>query len=176
MDKETLHKVYNEHIHSLIDYGNKLCGNIDLVVDEIHDLFLYLYEKDVNLNEISHLKAYLLTSLRRRIFKRLKLLRNHSSDEEIPYDFDLNYSIESNIIENEIGTETKKKLDEAFKKLSARQKEIIHLKYFENLSNEEIQKTMGLTDQAARNLLSKSMKKLRESYPDTRIITLLLLS
>jgi RNA polymerase sigma factor (sigma-70 family) len=176
MDRETLRKVYNDYIQSLFDYGIKLSGDNDLVLDEIHDLFLYIFEKEINLNEIRHLKAYLFTSMRRRIFKRIQNQKNYKSNEEIPSDFAIDYSVETRIIENELSAETQKKLEEAFKNLSTRQKEIIHLKYFENLSNEEIQETMNLTDQATRNLLSKTLRKLRESYPDTRIIALLLLS
>jgi RNA polymerase sigma factor (sigma-70 family) len=176
MDRETLHKVYNEYIKSLFDYGFKISKDKDLVVDEIHDLFLYFFEKETDLHEIRHLKAYLFTSLRRRIFKRLASKKQLNSTDDLPYEFAIDYSIESRIVENEISIEIQKKIEEAFKNLSARQKEIIHLKYFENLSNEEIQETMNLTDQATRNLLSKTLRKLRESFPDTRIISVLLIS
>ncbi len=176
MDRETLHNIYNENIQTLYDYGIKLGGDKDLVEDEIHDLFLYLFEKEINLGEINHLKAYLLTSLRRRIFKRLASQRKRNSGEDLLYDFAIDYSVESRIVENEISIEIQKKIEEAFKSLSARQKEIVHLKYFENLSNEEIQTTMNLTDQATRNLLSKTLHKLRKTFPDTRVITFLLLS
>ena len=176
MDQQILKKVYNKHIQSLFDYGIKLSGNKDLVIDEIHDLFLYIFEKRLDPNEIRNLKAYLITSLRRRIIKRLGIQRSMSPETEIPYDFNLDFSVESKIIEGELTAEMKNILDNAIHNLTARQKEIIHLKYFENFSNDEIQEAMNLTDQATRNLLSKTLRKLRESFPDTRILTLLLLS
>ncbi len=56
----------------------------------------------------------------------------------------------------------------ALAQLSARQKEIIYLKFYQNLSYEEVSDIMNINYQVARNLLSqaiKTMKKILQKLP-----------
>ena len=50
-----------------------------------------------------------------------------------------------------------KKIFDAFEKLSPRQKEIIYLKFYHNLSYEAVSEIMDINYQAARNLLSQAI-------------------
>jgi RNA polymerase sigma-70 factor (ECF subfamily) len=49
----------------------------------------------------------------------------------------------------------------ALNNLTNRQKEIVYLKYYQNLSYEEVSEIMKINYQAARNLLYQTIKTLR---------------
>ncbi len=50
-------------------------------------------------------------------------------------------------------------------KLSARQREIIYLRFYHNMSYEEISDVMQINYQVCRNLLSQAIKSLRKLLP-----------
>ena len=56
----------------------------------------------------------------------------------------------------------------AMESLPARQKEIIFLKFFQDLKNEEIQKIMNLNSQVVRNTLYKALNNLRREMGKNR--------
>jgi len=51
-------------------------------------------------------------------------------------------------------------------KLSPKHQEVIHLKYFAEMSHEEIAETIGTTESNARVLLHRALKKFSEEYQD----------
>ena len=58
----------------------------------------------------------------------------------------------------------KKKLEKAIKLLSSRQKEAIYLRFIRDLSYEEIGEVLGINYQSSKNLVSRTLIKLREFY------------
>jgi RNA polymerase sigma factor (sigma-70 family) len=55
----------------------------------------------------------------------------------------------------------------ALGRLSNRQKEIIYLKYYQNLSYEEVSEIMNINYQVARNLLYQAIKSLKSLLAGT---------
>jgi RNA polymerase sigma factor (sigma-70 family) len=55
------------------------------------------------------------------------------------------------------------KIKAAVADLSRRQQEIVYLRFFQNLSYEEISDVMDINYQVARNLLYQSIKALRQT-------------
>ena len=54
------------------------------------------------------------------------------------------------------------KLAEAMARITERQREIIHMKYYQQLEYEEIAQVMGLNYQSARNLVNRALIALRK--------------
>lgn len=156
--KEALSEIYKKEINFLIGYGCKICGNQDLVEDCIQELFVEIWKNRVNLTITDNIRRYLLVSLRRKVIKKsstkiVEISENNSfqdSKDEADY----------NLIQNE-STETRKSiLQKAILNLSPRQREAVHLKFYEEMSYEEICKVMDINYQAARNMVSKAIKAL----------------
>ncbi len=99
------------------------------------------------------MKAYLFVSLR-------NLITNTNTSKKIIFQqIDPNISSEHNTSSKEsILTELYKFLQ----KLSPRENEIIHLKYFQGFKNMEIAESLGLEYQTVRNTLNNAIKKLRK--------------
>ena len=55
-----------------------------------------------------------------------------------------------------------KKIETLMSKLTNRQREVIYLKYFKGLSNEEISIALGINKQSVANLLSESIRQMKK--------------
>ena len=148
----------------LYQYGRKFTTD-DQVKDLIHDLFLHLWDRRSNLPEVNNLKAYLFASLRNRVFKNQKaeflVFSGDNFEESDPSD---HQNIEKKIIATEISTESQQKINRIIGSLTRRQQEIIHLKFFQNLSNNEIASVMEISPPAVSNLLYHTLRLFKEKW------------
>lgn len=55
-----------------------------------------------------------------------------------------------------------KKIETLMSKLTNRQREVIYLKYFKGLSNEEISVALGINKQSVANLLSEAIHQMKK--------------
>jgi RNA polymerase sigma factor (sigma-70 family) len=60
-------------------------------------------------------------------------------------------------------------LQEAFTYLTKRQREVLFLRYYENLSHQEIANVMALTPQSVYNLIHRTLSALKE-HLSSRVI------
>lgn len=155
-------KIYQTHIKYLLLYGLKFTNDRELVKDCIHDLFVDLYIHRETLGETNKIRPYLFICLKRKIIKSLKQTQNNISlnIEELPFLVD--YSLEKNIDFEETEQLKKKLLSEALNNLSSRQKEVIYLRFIEELEYEEISQLLEINYQSARNLIHRAIEQLRE--------------
>jgi RNA polymerase sigma factor (sigma-70 family) len=173
-DSSALQVLYNHYVDSLYSYGMHLCADTDKVRDCIHDLFLSLWDSRRNFAIPNSGKAYLMVSLRRRIFdkgSRIDSLTGQLEDAEENRISDSDH--ESQWIEAEDNVQLNHRLEKAYHRLSERQREIIHMKYYQQLDYEEIGRVMGLNYQSARNLVNRALAALRKEM--LGVVTLLLI-
>ena len=160
---KAMQSLYDMHIQGLYAYGMMLCQDGDRVKDCIHELFLALWNNHENLSIPRSGKAYLLVSLRRRIFDpgpRSNLQTEQIEDNEIDR-FSATADPETGWIEAEDEQDRLEKLGDAMSRISPRQREIIHMKYYQKMEYEDIAKTMNLNYQSARNLVTRALMALR---------------
>lgn len=157
-DKSALSLIFQEHYASLHHYGFKLAGNSSLVEDCLQELFLYIYEHRTSLGTVKYVRSYLFKSLRRSV---IRALRNERKSVYVSLD-------ESwNVIPNELDNmnsdeEQRKLLAEMINTLAPRQREMIYLRYYNDLSPQEISDMLGVTYRGVVNTLYKAMVKLRK--------------
>ncbi|MCB0688692.1 MAG: sigma-70 family RNA polymerase sigma factor [Saprospiraceae bacterium] len=159
-DQQAFQQVYDSHIESLLQYGCRFCKDRETVEDSLHDLFIYIWKNREGLSSTDSIQRYLMVALRRRIIQSLK--RRSSELDENSLGFACDLSIEEQWIMDEENEEAKSALQGAFEKLSARQREAIYLKYYQQLSYEAICEVMDLNYQSARNLIFNSIQTLRK--------------
>jgi len=136
-----------------------------LISDCIQDVFVELWIKRENLSEhVSVLKFYLIKSLRRRILRRRSTDKRLLGDREIPddYDYTVEFNIELSLIQEQTSHEIAAQLKGSIAQLSARQQEAMYLKFYENLSYEEIALFLNTNIKAVYNLVGKSILSLRK--------------
>ena len=118
-----------------------------------------LWERRERLPEEANPLAYLLTSLRRDLVRERK--REARTSGEIAEQRSADDSPESRLTDAETAAERSERVATAIDQLSARERELVHLRFRENLAYEEIVEVTGLSYQSARNTLARALKKLR---------------
>lgn len=161
-DKGAFAAIYNHHIDALYHYATKICSDEYLVKDAIQEIFLDLYLKREKIKP-EFLKFYLALALKRFLIKKLQSNRKiFQLGKERSVDFDLEYSIETQIIEEERNSTTTRRLLEAINQLPAKQKEAIYLRFNQSLEYEEVAKILQISVESVRKQVYRAVKSLRE--------------
>jgi RNA polymerase sigma factor (sigma-70 family) len=156
---QTLFETYADVLYG---YGRKFVSDGDFVRDCIQDLFVKLYSHRASLSPTANPKFYLLLSLKNTIIDALVKARKltYVSPENLPFLAVEYYMFEGDSAEE---AETGKILKKAMSVLNARQKEAIYLRFQQELSYEEVSELLGINYQSARNLIHRSITKIREA-------------
>jgi len=157
----TLFKMFYPLLHN---YGLKISNhNTQLTEDSLQDFFIYVYEHRKNLSSLDSIQPYLYAAFRRHLLKDIKksskIVDSNSKDD---FFVDINFSKEDLMIQQEIKDFKQLNLPLLLNRLPNRQKEILYLKYYSNLSNGDISEVMGINYQSVSNLIYKGIKALRQ--------------
>lgn len=176
-EEDALDQIYKVHFQSLYQYGMRMLHQEDEVKDCLHNLFVKLWENRKSLNPTTQIRYYLLAALRNTIVnhrtKESKYEKVEANDDHV---FDLNFTLESAYIRKEEMHEKAAQLAVAMNQLTPRQKEIIYLKYFEELDYSQIAEIMDMTTKGTYKLSARALDALREIMKvDKSLLVLLLL-
>lgn len=155
--------LYDQHIDRLFAFGSRFTSDREMLKDCIQDVFVKLFTRKNSLGPIDNVENYLFISLRNRIHDEFR--RNSKLTEDV-----INDSKMQVVAENEEFYREKMERQQAltdsveryFDKLSPRQRQIIHLYYVEQYDYEDICRIMGINYQSVRNLMHRSISRLRE--------------
>jgi len=177
-DRDAFSRIYQNQIQSLFSYGTKICANTQVVEDCIQELFIYLWHNKENLGATDNIKYYLFKSLRRRVHQELEAgnrkdkLSTGFAYEQPTADTSPEYSL----IAANLEEEQRERMQQALLALTKRQQEAIYLRFYDNLSFQEIADIMGLQIKATYNLISKAIEELREHVQVLTLSLFLLMS
>jgi RNA polymerase sigma factor (sigma-70 family) len=171
---------YNEYLDSLYAYALHLGFDDHSAMDAIHDVFYKLCTQHSSLDEIDNLKFYLFRSLRNRLIDLSRTKREHPYPHligemiEADLPFQLNVTVEDEFIEKEEAEKIREKVENVLSQLTHRQREIVYLRYIQECSYDEISEIMEISVAASRNLVSKSIAKLRVASLATSSLLLII--
>lgn len=162
-DEYAFNSIYRTHIDDLYHYGMHFCRDAERVKDCLQDLFQCLWHDREHLsNDVGNIRYYLISSLRRRLLRSLEKSRRNSTVEfGDTFDFQLVPPNEDAIIQNEIYREQVKQLHNGIAMLSRRQREAVYLRFYQNLSYEEIANLMMMKVESVYNVISKAVGVLK---------------
>lgn len=159
-DHDSFALLFRRYYESLVKYGSKLTNNSNVLEDCIQELFTELWQNKSQ-TQVQSVKAYLFKSL------KYKLYRAHQRKITGPFNenhsevmFELSH--ETLLVGREMDAEKTARILQALGQLSNRQKEIIYLKFYQELNYEEVSEIMNINYQAARNLLYQSIKSMKK--------------
>lgn len=161
-DRGGLGCLYKLFSKDLFRYGLSICGKENEVSECLHDFFVYLWEARDKFDKVENPKAYLMISFKRRLIKQLSKNKEHA---ELDFKYESVYreeSEEDKIIRQEHEEEYLHRLRNAMACLSDREREAIHLKYFEKYKNEAIAEHLSINNQSVRNLLYRAIQNLKK--------------
>ncbi|WP_439554923.1 RNA polymerase sigma factor [Dyadobacter sp.] len=174
-DVTAFDQLMSSHFRALFHYGSKFSSDKEFVKDCIQDLFLTLWEKRQNLSSDIAVKPYMMASLRRLMHRNITS-KSRLSDE--PFDnqegtFEIEFSVEQEYIDNESTLVLTHKLKKLVDELPRRQKEVIYLKFFQELERNQISEIMEVSPQTVSNLLQIAIKQLQNHWKAEFIVFVL---
>jgi RNA polymerase sigma factor (sigma-70 family) len=173
-DEEAFSSLFERYYSTLVNYGKTLMTGEDRVKDCVQDVFVDIWTYRYKLNEAIVVKAYLLSSVRKRIarlYHREHIFSNIKNIDSLEFLFD--FSIEDRLIAEETTTKKVEQLNKSINQLSDRQKEAIYLRYHQGLSVEQVAEVLNLNYQSTKNLLHRAILQLRKDFPISALLLLL---
>jgi RNA polymerase sigma factor (sigma-70 family) len=162
-DKSAYAKIYSAGYPRLFNYGKKFTADEQQIEDAIQEIFTNFWFNRKKLSGINGPLPYLLVSFRNHLLKSIRKERNtNQHSEEITFDLEL--SVDQVMIDADKMYEQKINLTYALEKLTAHQKEVIFLKFYENLSYDEISGVFGISTRATYKLVARAVAELRTAY------------
>ena len=160
-DKESYIELYDRFYQRLYIYGFKIARNKELVKDCIQEMFLEIWKKREGLKSVNSIQPYLLTYLRRKIYKELKKDEILSSEAYIPEEEDASY--EELLLLNESFEEKRLKLQLELENLTPTQKSILKMLYYEGMNHDEIAEYTSSSKRTIYNHIHQAFETLKKN-------------
>lgn len=169
--------LFERYFCSMVNYGSSLMSHSNQVQDCVQDVFVDIWLYRQSLQDKVVVKAYLFSSVRKRIarlYEREHIFRQTSSVDGL--DFLLEFSIEEQLIHDEITASKVNHLNKLLNMLPARQKEALYLRYHQGLTVEQIAEALDINYQSANNLIYRGLQHLRTAWTGDLTLIFLVLS
>lgn len=164
--------LFDSYYQQLFNYGHKFCVEDEVLEDSVQELFIKLWKNRERLNSTPSVKNYLFKAFRRVLFRKLAEQHRFSGIKaEFPFEIELAHDY--TMISEERMRSLRAQLSRALEKMSPRQREIIHLKFFEDMSYEEIARVMNLSPKSTYKLLYRAIDSLKEHMSPINLLILL---
>jgi RNA polymerase sigma factor (sigma-70 family) len=150
-------------MNPLYRYGIRFVHDEDFIKDCIQDVFFELWNRRDKISATPYVKSYLFKSLRLRIFREQSKWKGAEALDE-NYQFAVELDMETTMIELQSSEAVKFKMERILNDLPRRQREILYLRFYEELDQHRIAEIMGLNPQSAYNLLHESILRLRKHW------------
>lgn len=162
-DSNAFATIYNMYVQMLVNYGQCLTTNTELVKDCIHDVFIKLFDKR-NTGSVRRVSSYLIISLRNRLVDEFR--RNTFTVETAVEDMPIRRAtmdVENAYVQEE-STEFRNGLVyELLDTLTPRQRQAFQLYYIEERKYDEICGIMHMNYHSVRNLVHRGMLRMRQA-------------
>lgn len=156
MDSKLLLQLYEKYSRELYLYFYSLCHNSSLAEDLLQETFL----KAILSLSSSHknMRAWLYMVGRNLYYDHIRREKKQVSLDELEWEAQDNHEVIDQVLMNE----QKKELYHAMNQLKGKQKEVLLLQYFGQLSQKQIASVLHITPENVRVLSYRAKKELRK--------------
>ncbi|MDJ1466764.1 sigma-70 family RNA polymerase sigma factor [Cytophagaceae bacterium DM2B3-1] len=159
-DQQAFSRLYYKYYRPLYNYGYTLFPEKELLKDTLQELFFEIWRDRQKLGQVYSVKLYLLTSFRRKLIYKINQQRKRNTFTHTNVLQQESYEAELILTQTEVAQQTR--LQQEMDKLPQRQKEALYLRFYQELSYQQITEIMKLQYQTVRDLVHKALKTLRE--------------
>lgn len=156
-------RIHAALFQGLYYFATKLLNDEELANDAIQDLFIKIWNNRSSIGELQKVKPYFYTALRRQVLNQLRDLKLRQLKITMSVQPDIEFSQEEILIKKEEDNGLKEKILELLNALPKRQKEVIYLHYFENMSLTQITEVMDINYQSVLNLKQRAIQHMRSA-------------
>ena len=166
-DEKAFAELFQRHYRNLLHYGLKFTPNQQLAEDCIQEVMIRLWTKRYVVKSTESVKYYLLKSYRHILFRKLKQDRRYTEKTEEADSTEEDISVEEGFIRTESIEMLQRKVGELLNLLTPRQREILYLRFYQNLTPPEIASLLNINTQSVCNIIHRAFSKIREGVPNT---------
>ncbi len=166
-DEKAFAELFQRHYRNLLHYGLKFTPDQQQAEDCIQELMIKLWTKRYIVNATESVKYYLLKSYRHILFRKLRQDRIYSERTEETDFTEEDISVEEGMIRTESVQLLQHKVRALLSILTPRQREILYLRFYQNLTPPEIAVLLNINTQSVCNIIQRAFNKIREGAPKT---------
>lgn len=156
---------------SLYGYVLQIVKDVELANDLLQELFVKLWHKREQIGAIGNVKAYFFTASRSMAINHFRKVRSQNTRLENFTREEVDFSAEDIMVSAEEDKQLKYKMRAALNTLPARQREIIHLKYFHGMEYQMIADVTGIRYQSVINHVFRGLQALRTQFrPEVKVM------
>jgi RNA polymerase sigma-70 factor (ECF subfamily) len=159
MNAENFKKVFLPYYGKLYGIAYRILGNQTDAEDIVQETYIKLWHKREDLESLISPESYAVTLLKNACLDFLRKVKPAMSEI-----YEINMTSDDSLISLIENQDKLVHVRNIMSKLPAQQKQIIQLKVWDNLSNEEIEKITGLTQGNIRMMISRARKTIKKIY------------
>ena len=174
-DNEAFATLYRSYVDKLFGYGRGLGFDENICLDAIQDIFCKIYTNHSELSHVQNISYYLFRSFKNRLIDISRKNKTEELSSEHEPNFDSEISVLETIIDEEERLILQQQVKSLLDNLTANQREVIYLRYMQEMEYDEIAGLMNITPESARKLVYRAMTKMRAQSGLTTGLMLLIL-
>ncbi|MDX9747140.1 MAG: RNA polymerase sigma factor [Paludibacter sp.] len=163
-DDKAFAELYNLFAKELYAYGLFICNNKRITEDALHDVFMAVFSNRKLLANVENVKFYFNSAYRYRV---LYLLKKEGKQCELEYSLIENLpdtkNFQDDLIQEEEVEARNALVKKIFKSLNEHQREVLYKRFVEGLSLQEIASIMNINYQSVKNIIQRSLTKIKNS-------------
>jgi RNA polymerase sigma factor (sigma-70 family) len=172
-NKSALEVLYKRHYQVLYRYAIKLAKEKEPAQDCLQEMFFQLWNKREKLKDVQSVRFYLMKWLKREVIRALNDKSKGSNIISMDTDTEhLSLMVEDLFEKKEMKSHNAQALRKALDELTTREREVIYMRFFLELTYEEICSAMNLSYQVVMNYVHRALKALRASNLINKIISM----
>jgi len=161
-NEKALISIFDWFSDALYNYGVKIYNERESVKDTVQELFIELWRNREHLSDTDSIKFYLFKALRRKLHRVRSAKRNRNFLRLSEVDDAVSPSHEYFVIAEQDLSGQRQRLLKMLDTLTARQREAIFLRYFEEMGYDRIAGIMDMNKQSVYNLIHTGISELRK--------------
>lgn len=162
-DEVAFTQLSKQFYKTLVHYGGKFTSNSQIIEDAIQDLLIKLWLRRASLTQVESVKFYLLRAFRNQLFKTLQIFKAVPLEENFD-SIHFEDSSEISFIAEESSKNMFQKVSSSLQQLPERQREILYLRFYQDLRVEEIAQLLQIKPQSVSNTIQRALVTLRDNW------------
>lgn len=167
-DQEAYASLHHQLYPCLYIYAKRIVNDAEDADDMIQDLFIKLWDRKSAIGKIGNVKAYFYAALRSVAINHLRGLKSQENKHQQLVLVDLQPSVEDILIADENSCEQRQMVKAALQKLPLKQREVVFLRFYDNLEYAQIVEITGIKYQSVVNHIHRALTMLRNELKPTK--------